>query len=130
MRSNRKGFTLIELIVVIVIIGVLAAIAAPMMAGNVARARRTEAAAVLGSIRTAERLYFVDNNAYRNVASGGWGVAPLSVYITETDLNGRYYLNNQYSVAGTTVYCNAVGRDGTDDGEITMDLNNGWMTGL
>ena len=96
---GKRGFTLIELIVVIVIIGVLAAIAAPMMQGNVNRAKRTEAAAALGAIRTAERCYYVDNTGYAPVTTAQWTTGgALNAYIRSQDLDGRYYSNGNYSV--------------------------------
>ena len=108
MLRNKKGFTLIELIVVIIIIGILAAVAAPMMASNTDRAKRSEAVAALGAVRTAQRLYYVENGNYAN------SIATLSSYIGPTDLNGRYYNNSNYAVNSTgaatdALYGSAVG---------------------
>ena len=64
MRINKSGFTLIELIIVIVIIGILASIAAPMMGGVKARAICAEAVTTLGTLRTSLRQYYVEYNAY------------------------------------------------------------------
>lgn len=52
MKKNEKGFTLIEIIVVIVMIGVLAAIAVPIYSGYVLRARASEGITTLGAIKT------------------------------------------------------------------------------
>ena len=51
MMRNRKGFTLIELMIVVAIIGILAAIAIPMYNSNVNRARMQEAVDTLGAIK-------------------------------------------------------------------------------
>lgn len=106
MKHPRIGFTLIELLIVILIIGILAAIAVPMMRGNVDKAKKSEAVAALGTIRTAERLYYAENNKYVAVTAGAFNTtAGLNTYLTSTDLDGRYYLNNCYSV--TTLSSNA-----------------------
>ena len=55
--SNRKGFTLLELVIVIIVLGVLAAVALPQYAGFVERAKAAEAVAAIGAVKTAELAY-------------------------------------------------------------------------
>ena len=64
MRHSKHGFTLIELIIVIVIIGVLASIAAPMMSGMNSKAICTEAVTGLGALRGSLRQYYVEFRSY------------------------------------------------------------------
>ena len=57
MKTNNKGFTLIELIMVIVILGILAAVAVPKFFSFTAEAHTQSKAAVIGNIRSGLQLY-------------------------------------------------------------------------
>ena len=62
--SNRKGFTLVELLVVVAIIGVLAAIAIPRFTDATASANGAKIQADLRTIDSAIMIYYATNNAY------------------------------------------------------------------
>ena len=67
---NRKGFTLVELAVVIVIIGVLAAFGVPRFREAVERSKAGEAFNYLSAIRSAHERYHSRNGEYTTVLSG------------------------------------------------------------
>ena len=64
MRYKMRGITLMELLIVIVIVGILSAIAYPSYQGYSARAKRTEAKAALLQIATNQERFYLQNNTY------------------------------------------------------------------
>jgi type IV pilus assembly protein PilA len=68
-KMNERGFTLIELMIVIAIIGILAAIAIPQFASYRRRGYNSAAKADLKNLATCEEAYFTD--AYRYAATVG-----------------------------------------------------------
>ena len=62
--KDQKGFTLIELMIVIAIIGILAAIAIPQFSAYRTRSYNSAAQADLRNATTAQEAYFVDNQLY------------------------------------------------------------------
>ncbi len=64
MRKLQRGFTLIELMIVVAIIGILAAIAIPNFMSFQTKARQSEARTNLNGFYTAARAFFAENNTY------------------------------------------------------------------
>lgn len=69
MKKDEKGFTLIELMIVIAIIGILAAIAIPQFSAYRQRSYNATAEADLRNAATAQEAYYVDNQGYTNVVA-------------------------------------------------------------
>ena len=67
---RQQGFTLIEIMVVVVIIGVLAALVAPSILGRTDEARQTAARADINTLMTALKLYRTDNMRYPTSEQG------------------------------------------------------------
>jgi type IV pilus assembly protein PilE len=80
---NRRGFTILELMIVVAIIGILAGIAWPSYQEYLKRSRRAEAQSLMLSIVNKEQQYMLDARAYTDVvgagglaiASQGWNCA-------------------------------------------------------
>jgi prepilin-type N-terminal cleavage/methylation domain-containing protein len=69
-RSKLSGFTLIELMIVVIIVGVLAAVAIPAFQSYVMRARAAEAPAFLGEIRQRQEAYRAEFGMYATAPQG------------------------------------------------------------
>lgn len=64
MRSRERGITLMELLTVVVILGILAAIAIPSYRNYLIRAQRTDATSALLRIAAAQEKFYLQNNTY------------------------------------------------------------------
>lgn len=71
MRKQHTGFTLIELMIVVAVIGILAAIAYPNYSDYVRRSRRSDAQAALMQLRLAQEKFRANNTTY--AAAGALG---------------------------------------------------------
>lgn len=69
IRNNQKGFTLIELMIVVAIIGILAAIAIPNFLTYQLKSKTAEAKTNLGGIRTGEEAYNAEHDSYLAAAA-------------------------------------------------------------
>ena len=67
---RQSGFTLIEIMVVVVIIGILAALVGPKLFGQVDRARQEAARSEISTIENAMKFYRLDNFAYPSAEQG------------------------------------------------------------
>jgi general secretion pathway protein G len=70
LQMTQRGFTLIELMVVIVIIGVLATLVAPRVLGRADEARVTKARTDIATISQSLKMYKLDNNRYPTTEQG------------------------------------------------------------
>lgn len=97
--ASRKGFTLIELMVVILIVGILAAVAIPIMRGRIDSAKWSEGKAGAGSIRTAARAFCAEKGS-------NWGGVWANVTLADlgfanADLDGKYFTHDSYAITFT-----------------------------
>lgn len=90
MNAVQRGFTLIELMIVVAIVGILAAIALPAYQDYMARAKMTEPLAKLDEIKISVAEYVASNNVTPDNAgsagigsAGGWTVKPGGQYYTD-----------------------------------------------
>jgi prepilin-type N-terminal cleavage/methylation domain-containing protein len=93
--KRAKGFTLVELVIVIVIVGILSIVAVPIYRGYTRKAMGTEAKSLLGSIQTAQKVYYAENSTFKAVE--------LTDFDEELDVDAR---SNKYFTGFTVTASN------------------------
>lgn len=137
--NNKKGFTLVELMVVILIVGILAAVAIPLMQGRIDKAKWSEANAAAGTIRTAVRAYAAEtsiSNASTVCAGNTCDDSDVQAALgfNSTDLDGTYFEADCYEitsvnssgVAVITVDGSASGKTGAPTDTYVLAADGSW----
>ncbi len=128
MFLNKKGFSLLEVLVVIVIISVLAAMATPLYTKVIKKGRASEAVSKVGDIRGAELRYYAE---YGSLVTGS-NLSALD--IEDPNSSGKF----EYSVNGSAPSDIEITADGVDssvkdvcvyydasiDADIHVDIDN------
>lgn len=99
MIEEKRGITLIEVMVVVAIVGLLAAIAIPAYNNYITRSRRSDAFTALGTVRAAQEMYRAERGVYRN---GNDFIAQLLPGCSQ-NMGGSNYTIGVSPLAGTTL---------------------------
>lgn len=137
---SEQGFTLIEIMVVVIIIGILAAIVAPNVIGRVDDAQLTKAKAEISNIENAMKFYRLDNFAYPTTEQGidalvtrpndpnvrNWKPGGYMDRVPKDPWGNPYQYLNPGNNGEIDIY--TLGRDGRPGGEgLDADIGN-WDT--
>ena len=116
MKRFRRGFSLLEVMIVVVIIGILATLAYPSLEGYLQRSKQTEAKVGLSAVYTAQKIYFAINQTYADSLSN------LDVQL-ETGGSSRYSI----TLTGSSSSFTATAKGNLDDDAVldiwTIDQN-------
>jgi len=139
ITANQSGFTLLEIMVVVVILGILATMVAPQILGRADDARITKAKSDIVSLEAALDLYQLDNYVYPTTSQGLEALAtkptdsPLPrnykqggyVKSLPEDPWGRDYLYLNPGIKGGQYDLYTLGADGEEGGEgVNADIGN------
>jgi prepilin-type N-terminal cleavage/methylation domain-containing protein len=132
-KRTSKGFTLIELMVVILIVGILSAVAIPMFKGRIDAAKWSEGKAGCGTIATALRAYAAERNT-----AGTYPPSFAELGIIASDLHGTHFVIGNYSITACsftqgadpeltfTVQCTNTGTGISSPGTVQLDQAGTW----
>jgi type IV pilus assembly protein PilE len=134
----QTGFTLIELMIVVVIVAILAAIAIPIYQRQIMESRRTSAKSALLDVASREEKYFSTNNAYTNTLTTlGYPTATVTVpnnipasdyYTIAVNLTGATTASTNFTATATPIAGSSQASDVCDIFTITdlgVQGNNG-----
>jgi len=87
---------MVELMVVVLIVGILAAVAVPMMSGRIDASKWSEGKAAMGTIASALRAYAAEKGSFAETPT-------LSeIGITDNDLDGTYFSHDAYAITSAS----------------------------
>lgn len=121
-KASRAGFTLIELMIVVAIMGIIAVVAYPSYQSSVQKSRRAEGKALVMDASNRQERRFADTNAYAIVMTNlGYTADPNNVNNTLSENN--FYTLSATNVNGFTLTATAVGIQAVDTECATMSIN-------
>ena len=133
---QRDGFTIVELLIVIVVIAILAAITIVAYNGIQSRARDSERLSEMQHIEKAIALYFIDNGGYPNCSGGtytpGGTVNACNLSNLAAALTPKYLrtIPTDPKNSGQDIYQYAFGYKKTGATTYTGDGSNNYITGM
>jgi len=118
--KKHKGFTLVELMIVVAIIGLVSAIAFPSFDAYMKKGRRTDALHELARLADLQERFYPQGNTYSNSLSG-LGTGLVDPHITP---GGNYSITTTGGVAGFVLTAVAIAGQANDDDCKTLTLNS------
>lgn len=119
--KHERGFTLVELMIVVVVISILAAVAMPAYTNYVIRGKITEATTNLSSLRVSMEQYYQDNRTYQNGGTACGATMPAAPAV-------QYFTFTCNAPTSTTYTITATGANSMNGFTYTVDQANSKQT--
>lgn len=112
MKKHIRGFTLIELMIVVAIVGILASLAYPSYKDSILKGKRAEARAALADLMQQQERYMTQRNTYFTFGNNGGVTNPANAKDIFKVFSGNTLANSAYMLsAGTCDAPNNLPRD-------------------
>lgn len=121
--TSMRGFTLIELMITVAIVGILAAIAYPSYQNYILRSHRSEGMALLSEAAARMERYYAQNSTYKTASLKGLGLTGDDK-ATSLDSSNKYYSLSLGTPTATTYNLSVVPKNAQDKdtcGTLTLD---------
>jgi type IV pilus assembly protein PilE len=137
-NAKRSGFTLIELMIAVAVIGILAAIALPSYNSQIRKSRRADAVASISAVQQAEERWRANNTTYTtnlttaspsglglsSTSAGGYYTLSLSATVLASTPLSTVPLSTSYTITATAVSGKSQAND-TNCTTLTSTITNG-----
>ncbi|MDD3297145.1 MAG: prepilin-type N-terminal cleavage/methylation domain-containing protein [Candidatus Omnitrophica bacterium] len=125
----RKGFTLLELLIVVIVVGILATIAIPQFLTSVEKARVAKAKNALGLISHAEKMYRAENDEYVALEVSGDDDTALDNYIELDQIRNDNDWNYVVTSTEATIFTITATKEGGAYAGATITLDQDGVCG-
>jgi prepilin-type N-terminal cleavage/methylation domain-containing protein len=116
-KTEKYGFTLLELIIVIIILGILVSLGMVMYTRWIEKSRGAEAKTILGQLRQSQRSYYLQNGNYSD------SLDYLEVMLSTVCDSQHFFMYGTSSNLGTAIRCTAGGQNPNSTELYTITVN-------
>ena len=123
--KNNSGFTLLEIIIVIIIVGVLASLALPRLFSTIEFSRSTEAFSSITTVRSSmERCYLMNDESYSGCGDLGTGFNDLDIDDPTDAPNAHFTYSIEAAASAYTITAQRKAADGGDTTHVILITQN------